>query len=48
MCLVCGLVPSSKLKFGDLANSQVTFGENHQTPTYYRLYEILYIVRFTH
>jgi hypothetical protein len=34
-CLVCGLVISSKLEFGDLATSQMTFGENHQTPTCY-------------
>jgi hypothetical protein len=25
----------------------MTFGENHQTPSYYGKYEILYIVRFT-
>jgi hypothetical protein len=34
-CLVCGLVTSSKLEFGNLAISQTTFGRNHQTPTYY-------------
>jgi len=32
---ICGLVTSSKLEFGDLAKSQMTFGGHHQTPTYY-------------
>ena len=31
---VCGLVSSSKLEFGNLAKSQMTFGEYHLTPTY--------------
>jgi len=34
-CLVCGLVTSSQLEFGHVAKSQKTFGQNHQTPTYY-------------
>jgi hypothetical protein len=34
-CLVCGLVTSSKLEFGALAKSQMTFGENHQMPTFH-------------
>jgi len=46
-CLVCGPITSSKLEFDDLAKSQMTFGEHHQTPTDYGYYEILYTVRLT-
>jgi hypothetical protein len=34
-CLVCGLVTSSKLESGDLAESQMTSGHYHHTPTLY-------------
>jgi len=33
-CLDRGLETSSMLEFGDLAKSQMSFGETHQTPTY--------------
>jgi hypothetical protein len=35
-CLVCELVTCSKLELGDLAKGRSIFGQNHQTPTYYR------------
>jgi hypothetical protein len=36
-------------EFGDLAKSQMTFGQNHQTPTHYRQYNVVQVValRFT-
>jgi len=37
----------NKLEFGDLAESQLTIGPIHQTPTYYPWYEILRVVRST-
>jgi len=46
-CLVCGLVMSSQLEFGDVAKSQMTFGQDHQTPTYYGYYDILHVVSIT-
>ena len=36
------------LEFGDLAESQLTIGQNHQTPTYYRYYQILQGVSSAH
>ena len=36
LCLVCGLVTCSKLDFGNLAKSQLTFLQNHQAATCYR------------
>ena len=42
-CLICGLelVTFHNLESGDVAKSQMTFGQSHQMPTEYGYYEII-------